>query len=170
MLIRQGERLGLCHLGRLESYLLQQGWQQRWAEGLVSQPLLMPLRLSLSAELQAVLTSHAVWLTKLGLEYKPASAGTLMVYRVPAALRQTSLADTLPALLAQLASLAAPTPETITALCHWLARQAVTGRHYDLAQGHSLLLQWQQLGQASWPAGCYRPLPLQQWIQEWERE
>lgn len=170
LLIRQGERLGLCHLGRLESYLLQQGWQQRWAEGLVSQPLLMPLRLSLEPALQAVLTSHAAWLDTLGLEYKPASTGIVMVYRVPAALRQTSLADTLPALLAQLASLTESTPQAIAALCHWLAAQAVNGRHYDLAQGQSLLRQWQQLATSQWPTGSYRPLPLQQWIQEWEHE
>ncbi|GAA4499638.1 DNA mismatch repair endonuclease MutL [Pseudaeromonas paramecii] len=169
LLVRQGERLGLCHLGRLERHLLQQSWRQRWVEGLVSQPLLMPLRLSLSAAQQAVLGSHAHWLTTLGLEFKPASTGTIMVYRVPAALRQSNLADTLPALLERLAPLTEQAPSAIGDLCHWLATQAVAGRRYDLSLAEGLLRQWQQ-GQAPWPAGCYRALPIEQWIQEWEHE
>ncbi|MCD8547507.1 MAG: DNA mismatch repair endonuclease MutL [Aeromonadaceae bacterium] len=169
LLVRQDAQLGLCHLARLERHLLQQGWQQAWPEGLVSQPLLMPVRLTLSLTQQAVLESHADWLSRLGLESKPASAGTLMIYRVPAALRQTNLAETLPALLALLAALDEPGPQAIGTVCDWLAQQATAGRHYDLPQGEGLLRQWLQSHQP-WPAGGYRPLPWQQWIQEWEHE
>ena len=93
----------LLDLVAAEQALLANHLARQWPQGLTSQPLLMPFSLNLTPEQRQQWQAQQAWLQQLGVEARPARGEGLMLYRVPAVLRQTDLARQIPALLAQLA-------------------------------------------------------------------
>ncbi len=173
LLIAQAEQLRLLDLVAAEQALLAVHLVQQWPQGLTSQPLLMPLSLGLSAAQRQQWQVQQAWLQRLGVEGKAGRGESLMLYRVPAALRHCDLARQIPVLLAQLAAWP-PQPQAaeLEPLCHWLASHARAGQpSYTLARAGQLLAQLQQQSPAALTAeNCSRPVLLDALIEEFSRD
>ncbi len=99
-----------------------------WQEGIVSQPLLLPIAIKLDKNFVEIAKNQQVLLNKLGLELNYSNAATIIVRKVPALLRQANLPVILPELLQQLVHLSAQSPVAeVVPLCHWLAIQGSHG-------------------------------------------
>lgn len=122
-LLMKGAECRLLALPRAARRLHQVRLSEQWGQGLTSQPLLMPLTLTLPADLRALLSQETEWVSKLGIEWRAVNAERIVVSRVPAALRQTDVNQTLPALLQKL-SFSGQTDDFAEDICAWLARQS----------------------------------------------
>lgn len=99
-----------------------------WQEGVISQPLLLPIAIKLDKNFVEIAKNQQVLLNKLGLELNYSNAATIIVRKVPALLRQANLPVILPELLQQLVHLSAQSSAAeIAPLCHWLAIQGSYG-------------------------------------------
>ncbi|WP_107851271.1 DNA mismatch repair endonuclease MutL [Oceanimonas marisflavi] len=133
------QRLWLCDLQQASAWLNGRALLAAWQQGLTPQPLLLPIRLSLPAEQQALLQTHEALLQKLGLELKTGAGDTIILTRVPQPLRHADLARLFPELLIRLEQEAARRPD---ALCQWLAQQAIENNEWSWQEATAL---WRQL-------------------------
>ncbi len=137
-LIQRAVEYRLLHLRVAEIGLQSQRLMRQWQQGvLTSQPLLMPILISLPSALRVQLTAASEWLAHLGVEWKAASGDNIMLYRVPVAMRNTNLVNTFVELL-ELGS-QADTDLTGRVVCAWLAHLAVGSGEYSLVTAGALL-------------------------------
>jgi DNA mismatch repair protein MutL len=152
LLVQQGAELRLLNVAQAERQLLARRMRLQLAAGLTAQPLLMPVSITLEPELRSCLETRAEWVARLGIEWRAGHGRAITLLRVPAALRQSNLVDTLAELLARLAEIDQQDPEQ-EALCLWLASMA-PGR-----QDGSLTAAAQLLGEIDdeWPELLQQP-------------
>ncbi|MBO1518057.1 DNA mismatch repair endonuclease MutL [Oceanisphaera pacifica] len=132
------EQLWLCELNRAQAYADGLALLAVYEQGLTPQPLLLPIRVNLAAELHQALDDHQAQLQQLGLELKSGPNGTIILTRVPQPLRHADLASIFPLLLNQLKQ-----SPTAADLCQWLTAQDHTTRtNWTLKQAAEL---WQEL-------------------------
>ena len=167
-LLQQGAEYRLCNLQSAERQLTSRRLRQQLQNGLISQPLLMPVTLSLESELRTLFEQQGDWLSRIGVEWRPAHGGSVMILRVPAALRQTNLVESLASLLRLLAELQPLAVEAqIERLAGWLAGMAVSRLDGGLTSALQLLGEIE----GEWPellcqAEITRPLLLAGLIEE----
>ena len=167
-LLQQGSDYRLCNLQRAERQLTSRRLRQQLQHGLISQPLLMPVTLNLEPELRDLFEQKRDWLSRIGMEWRPAHGGSVMILRVPAALRQTNLVETLASLLRLLAELEPFAVEAqIERLGDWLAGKAASRLDGGLTAALQLLAEIE----GEWPellcqAEITRPVPLAGLIEE----
>jgi len=99
-----------------------------WEQGVVSQPLLLPISIKLDKNFVETAKNQQNLLNRLGLELNYSNAATIIVRKVPAQLRQANLSAVLPELLQQIVHLSEQaTASDVAPLCHWLAIQGSHG-------------------------------------------
>ncbi len=114
----------LVHLRRLWCAFQQQQLLEQWQrQGVVSQPLLMPVSLPLTTAQWEGVATYADELKQMGVEWQK-QARNLVLYRVPACLRNSDVSQRFCDLLAQLAVDHGAEMQRAEVLCHWLAQQA----------------------------------------------
>lgn len=157
----------LLNLRRAERLLLSRRLERQLGGTLIAQPLLMPLTLTLEPEGQTLFVRQEPWLRRLGIEWR-ASGKSRTILRVPAALRQSNLADSLPRLLQRLAELEAETPDIQTArISEWLADMTPSRLDGSLRAATQVLADLEADGPELLNlAAIRRPLPLAGWIEE----
>ena len=167
-LLQQGGDYRLFNLRGAECQLIPRRLKQQLQHGLISQPLLMPVTLNLEPELRDLFEQKGDWLSRIGMEWRPAHGGSVMILRVPAALRQTNLVETLASLLRLLAELEPCAVEAqIERLGDWLAGKAASRLDGGLTAALQLLAEIE----GEWPellcqAEITRPVPLAGLIEE----
>lgn len=99
-----------------------------WEQGLISQPLLLPISIKLDKNFVETAKNKQILLNRLGLELNYSHSATIIVRKVPAQLRQANLAAVLPELLQQIVHLSEQaTAADVAPLCYWLAIQGSHG-------------------------------------------
>ena len=166
-LLQHGGDYLLLNLRRAERLLLSRRLERQLGGTLIAQPLLMPLTLTLEPEGQTLFVRQEPWLRRLGIEWR-ASGKSRTILRVPAALRQSNLADSLPRLLQRLAELEAETPDIQTArISEWLANMTPSRLDGSLMAATQVLADLEADGPELLNlAAIRRPLPLAGWIEE----
>lgn len=120
---------------------------QAWQQGIISQPLLLPIAIKLDKNLVEIAKNQQKLLVRLGLELNYSTNATIIVKKVPAQLRQANLPVVLPELLQQLIHLNQKAAlEDITPLCHWLAIQGSQGlTEFTWEQANQIYSQFTEL-------------------------
>lgn len=95
--------LVLSDLSAVQKVQLQQQCESSGSGGLIAQPLLLPQRLELKQPAEWF-DEYAEWLKKLGIRLNPLKNQQVIIQSVPALLRDTDLATTIPLLLDLLAT------------------------------------------------------------------
>lgn len=160
------QALWLCDLNLARAHEDGAKLHAVWQQGLVPQPLLLPVSVPVTAQQRAAITEHGELVQKLGLELKSGSKGTIILTRVPQPLRHADLARLIPHLLERLSEGLAANAE---ALCIWLAEQGQTARNdWTLAEAQA---QWRRLLQQHdgdlANLACVQPLAIEQQIDRW---
>ncbi|BDY06559.1 DNA mismatch repair endonuclease MutL [Ferrimonas sp. YFM] len=122
-LFGRGDQLRLLPLAALASAVLRLELAERLPQGLVGQPLLLPVSVPRIDAWDGVLELQQGLLKRLGLELAEQKQ-RLIIRKVPAMLRQANLAQVVPELLQWLASFPAGESPNSEALVAWLADQA----------------------------------------------
>ena len=119
-----------------------------WEQGVVSQPLLLPIAIKLDKNFVETAQTQQKLLNRLGLELNYSNVDTIIVRKVPAQLRQANLTAVLPELLQQLMHLSGPvTTAEVAPLCHWLALQGSQGlSHFNWEQATQIYSQFTEHG------------------------
>jgi len=107
-----------------------------------SQPLLIPVRLKVSAEERAVLTRAATMLSEMGIEFQ-SDAHHVTIRAVPLPLRQQNLQILIPELIGYLAQ---QTTFSVAESAQWIARRLASERpQWNIAQAVALLADVERL-------------------------
>lgn len=146
LLLAKGEQLAVMRLNELQTAFVQQQLTQAVQLGLSGQPLLLPTQISLP---QAVtcLTDYQPHLSRLGVVLRAVGKEHYAILQVPAVLRRTIVAETIPALVALLKNEEPSVPiEARSDVLQWLAQQQ--SEPLTAAQVQEF---WQQLAQEQRP-------------------
>lgn len=138
-LIGQGEQLRLLPLLALSRLLGQQELLSRLPQGLVSQPLLLPVSVAKLEGWSELIESMSPVLRRLGVELAEQKQ-RLIIRKVPSLLRQANLAQVVPELLQWLHSFEAGQWPDNAALAAWLSQHG----EFPLEEGKAM---WQRLRQ-----------------------
>ncbi|WP_028109929.1 DNA mismatch repair endonuclease MutL [Ferrimonas futtsuensis] len=122
-LFGRGDQLRLLPLGALSSAVMRLELAEQLPQGLVGQPLLLPVSVPRIDAWDGVLELQQPLIKRLGLELAEQKQ-RLIIRKVPAMLRQANLAQVVPELLQWLASFPAGDSPNSEALVAWLADQA----------------------------------------------
>ncbi|MBY6187657.1 DNA mismatch repair endonuclease MutL [Marinobacter hydrocarbonoclasticus] len=153
-LIQQQHDLRLVRLTLLGRGLLKRELAERLPQGLVGQPLLLPVSVPADVSWVTLLEQRDELLRRLGIQLV-IQGERLVIRTVPALMRRADLAKVIPELLQWLEAEVPAYP----ALANWLAEQAK-----EFAEGPQLWRQWQSLEQSDAEAlldACSSPLPWQ---------
>ncbi|MBW3140519.1 DNA mismatch repair endonuclease MutL [Ferrimonas balearica] len=134
-LVQKQQQLRLVRLPDLGRALMKRDLSERLAQGLVGQPLLLPVSVPADVNWVTILEAQDELLRRLGTQLV-VQGERLVIRTVPAVLRRADLAKAIPELLQWLE---AETP-AYPALANWLAGQAK-----QFADGALLWRQWQGL-------------------------
>ncbi len=159
VLVQQGAELRLLNVAQAERALQARRIRLQLAAGLTAQPLLMPVSVTLEPELRTCLEARAEWVARLGIEWRAGHGRSITLLRVPAALRQSNLVETLAELLVRLMEIDQQDPEQ-EALCLWLAHMAPGRQDGSLTTASQLLREIDD----EWPELFQQPqiaIPLQ---------
>lgn len=115
--LTQGDKLTLLAIQAVASRLLQISIFAKLEDGLISQPLLMPVSISMDDDWKETIERRELVLRKIGIELT-IRLGQLIIKKVPPYLRQSQLVSVIPELLHWL-RFEAPGEE---ALASWLAK------------------------------------------------
>lgn len=137
---REGQ-LALLSLVRAERCLILHRLLAAWPQGLVGQPLLLPVSFKVSGPLSALAQEQSDLLKRMGLELKIGPRDTMIVSRVPALLRQTDLVRLLPELLQLIAGVSQGNQtQWPIVLCQWLVDNGVQdSKVYDFVNASRIL-------------------------------
>lgn len=128
LLLQDQGQLWLCDLLACWQLNCKQQLLNAWQQGIVSQPLLLPIAIKLDENLVEIAKNQQKLLYRLGLELNYSNAVTIIVKKVPAQLRQADLTQVLPELLQQIVHIEQnASAADIRPLCHWLAKQGSQG-------------------------------------------
>lgn len=99
LLVAKGEQLGLVKQAELQAAAVRDKLAAALATGLSGQPLLLPTQVEI-AGVATTLAKYERHLSRLGVQLKPVNHDQCAIVQVPAMLRRTAVAETVPALLA----------------------------------------------------------------------
>ncbi|MFT5756757.1 MAG: DNA mismatch repair protein MutL [Alteromonadaceae bacterium] len=99
------EKLRLLSLISLEQYLHVQDLRSRWQKGFISQPLLLPLRLSLESEQITFVKQHPTQLEKCGVVLKVLNNSSVQIRAFPSLLRHKDVSRSFHLLIEQLSNI-----------------------------------------------------------------
>jgi len=130
-LVQQGELL-LVSLPEVYQYLEHNKLREAWENGeLISQPLLLPVRIEVSAAALQVSERFQSVFIRLGFTLKK-QANKLIISKVPALLRQAPIAKILPHLLSFLADSEAPlSDDKVDLFCLFMLQQLTADKYFD---------------------------------------
>jgi len=156
LLMAKGEELALVKLAELQAAFTRRKLDQAIGVGLSGQPLLLPTQVNIT-DVATCVAKYNQHLSRLGVQLKLVNANQCAILQVPAMLRRTAVAETVPALLECLQQQPAEVAiEERTDVLQWLAEQA----NEPLAAS-SMQQGWQQLSASQRPQ--LHPL-------DWQRE
>ena len=146
---KEGVRvLSLFKLARVSySKLVAQSWQSEGdesaerAEGLVSQPLLLPVMVTLSEQQKALASAEQVLLSSAGIVFTEKSINKIQIRQFPALLREQNVSSAFICIIDELSALKNkenPKPMTVQSCCESIAAAMVLAQ-YDNSQADSLL-------------------------------
>ncbi len=146
---KEGVRvLSLFKLARVtNSKLVAQSWQSEGnqsadrAEGLVSQPLLLPVMVTLSEQQKALASAEQVLLSSAGIVFTEKSTNKIQIRQFPALLREQNVSSAFICIIDELSALKNkenPEPLTVQSCCESIAAAMVLAQ-YDNSQADSLL-------------------------------
>lgn len=146
LLMAKGEQLGLIKLAELQAALTRRKLDQAIAVGLSGQPLLLPTQVEVTG-VASCLAQYQTHLSRLGVQLKLVNANQCAILQVPAMLRRTAVAETVPALLACLQQQPASVAiDERSDVLQWLAEQA-----NEPIAAASMQQNWQQLSATQRP-------------------
>lgn len=150
LLSAQDDTLYLSDLVAIQSLQWLTQCNASFNEGLIAQPLLIPQRLDI-ARPHEWLAEYGSWLQKLGLRYNTHKNQQIIIQAVPALLRQTDMASTIPAMLSLLERypVALSHQEWHSFIATWLKLPGLIPHHYSMDSARSLWL-WLQQNVADW--------------------
>ena len=129
LLSEEAGLLYLWHLPRLQVAVLALQLAERWQQGLVGQPLLLPVAITLDQPLLEQVSLHERVFRRLGVDIHRRDP-QIMIRKVPELLRERDLARLIPELLQLLAGHpGAGDGELQPLLCQWLAEQGGEKRY-----------------------------------------
>jgi DNA mismatch repair protein MutL len=167
----QEDLLLLSDLAAIQAQQWQEQCHSAFTEGLISQPLLIPLRLEITQS-DEWLMEYQTWLQKQGLRYKRSNHHQLIVQGVPAYLRQTDLALSVPALLKQLETYPAHCTESDWQrfISEWLQMPGILPSVYSMESAR-LLWSWLQQNITDWQTNAHftRAVDVTQIIEAFSR-
>ena len=139
LLSAQGDTLLLSDVAAIQyqQYLTQCG--TAFSEGLISQPLLIPQRIEAPYPTEWF-SGYEVWLQKLGLRFNTHKHQQLIIQAVPAMLRQTDMASTIPAMLNLLDgySVTPSQQEWCSFIADWLKQPGLIAHNYSIESARTL--------------------------------
>ncbi len=146
LLMAKGEQLGLIKLPELQAAFTRRKLDQAIAVGLSGQPLLLPTQVKI-AGVATCLAQYQTHLSRLGVQLKLVNANQCAILQVPAMLRRTAVAETVPALLECLQQQPASVAiDERSDVLQWLAEQA-----NEPIAAATMQQNWQQLSDAQRP-------------------
>lgn len=130
--------LRLLSLCKLEQYMLIDDVSARWEPNLVSQPLLLPIKLSLNEEQFDFVQKYSTSLTKLGLVLSNVDKKSIQIRQFPALLRHK---DVVGSFITLIESLLILSKQQILVDRDWLSvfSSLMRAEQYDVQQAQSLL-------------------------------
>lgn len=102
LVFEQQQELRLLSLQKLERYLKLQLVKQRWHEKFVSQPLLLPVKVSVSEKVANFAALNIAQFQYIGMEIRQVNKTTLQIRQFPALLRNKNVASSFDLLMSQL--------------------------------------------------------------------
>jgi DNA mismatch repair protein MutL len=102
LVIQQRQALRLLSVNKLEHSLRLQIIQQRWHEKLVSQPLLLPIKIKVSEKVAKFVQINEKQFQYMGMEIRQLQTSTLQIRQFPALLRNKDIAYSFDKLIKQL--------------------------------------------------------------------
>ncbi|RUO42784.1 DNA mismatch repair protein MutL [Aliidiomarina taiwanensis] len=146
VLLAKGEQLGLVKQAELQAAVVRDKLALALQTGLSGQPLLLPTQVAIP-DVATTLAKYESHLSRLGVQLKRVNNDQCAIVQVPAILRRTAVAETVPALLACLAQ----QPENLSIderpdVVDWLAQQGVEPMKSERVQQY-----WQQLAPTQRP-------------------
>lgn len=154
----RGEQLSLLSISQVDKQLFQQQLTVKMAQGLVSQPLLMPISIPLEEDWLITVNEREKLLRKLGVELSH-RLDQLIIKKVPPYLRECQLVTVIPELLQWIR----PEEPSDQALVKWLAE---TGRSSNTASQLWEMISELSDGEREAIFALATPLPWQQWCQD----
>lgn len=145
---------------------------QQFKQGLTAQPLLIPQRVQLG-EQSSVIQTHQAWLEHLGIRLQLFKQNIWIIQTVPAFLRQTDLATTIPSLLEDLAKIDVDLNEE-----HWGAFLQSFSSHLTINKMQwteelaSQIWLWFSSSENAWDAFnmCYQKIDLHRYTEVFLRD
>ena len=102
LVFQHHDTLRLLSVTKLDLQLKLQVIKQRWHEKLVSQPLLLPVKISVSEEVANFVQINENQFQHIGMEIRQQNSTTLQIRQFPALLRNQDIANSFDALIKQL--------------------------------------------------------------------
>ncbi|MGB1263136.1 MAG: DNA mismatch repair endonuclease MutL [Cognaticolwellia sp.] len=102
LVFHQQQQLRLLSVKKIDQLLRLQTIKQRWHEKLVSQPLLLPVKITVSEKVAEFVQINAEQFQHLGMEIRRLNASTIQVREFPALLRNKDIAKSFDKLIMQL--------------------------------------------------------------------
>jgi DNA mismatch repair protein MutL len=102
LVIQQRQVLRLLSVSKLEHLLRLQVIQQRWHEKLVSQPLLLPIKIKVSEKVAKFVQINEKQFQHMGMVIRQSQISTLQIRQFPALLRNKDIAYSFDKLIKQL--------------------------------------------------------------------
>jgi len=102
LVFQQRETLRLLSVKKLDQILKLQVIKQRWHEKLVSQPLLLPIKISVSEKVATFVQINENQFQHIGMDIRQLNASTLQIRQFPALLRNKDISKSFDKLIKQL--------------------------------------------------------------------
>ncbi|TWX68317.1 DNA mismatch repair endonuclease MutL [Colwellia sp. C1TZA3] len=102
LVIQQRQALRLLSVNKLDHLLQLQAIQQGWHEKLVSQPLLLPIKIKVSEKVATFVQINEKQFQHMGMEIRQLQTSTLHIRQFPALLRNKDIAHSFDKLIKQL--------------------------------------------------------------------
>ncbi|WP_022942537.1 DNA mismatch repair endonuclease MutL [Psychromonas hadalis] len=133
----------LISLSVLSEHLNQKKLFDAWQNGeVISQPLLLPVRIELNESALKISDDFSELFTRLGFSFKKL-ANKLIISKVPSLLRQAPIAKILPLLFEYLVDAETAMSESqVATFCAFVVKQLTINKQFDLADVNALLVQF----------------------------
>tara|TARA_R110000744_G_scaffold16472_8_gene45383 strand:+ start:3507 stop:5456 length:1950 start_codon:yes stop_codon:yes gene_type:complete len=102
LVFQQRETLRLLSVKKLDQILKLQAIKQRWHEKLVSQPLLLPIKISVSEKVARFVQINENQFQHIGMDIRQLNTSTLQIRQFPALLRNKDISKSFDKLIKQL--------------------------------------------------------------------
>jgi DNA mismatch repair protein MutL len=102
LVFQQRETLRLLSVKKLDLQIKLQAIKQRWHEKLVSQPLLLPIKITVSEKVARFVQMNENQFQHIGMEIRQFNASTVQIRQFPALLRNQDIANSFNKLIKQL--------------------------------------------------------------------